>query len=147
MRRHALLLLVCLIPTNHATFGQDRPAPISLVRLIANPEKFEGKLVTVRGYLIMTGPRDLVTYILFLHKDDADNILGNSIGLAPNKQMERDREKINGMYVQVSGRVKSVRISGTADAYLTDLEDVSNCVVWSDPSRPIALKGLDKPNR
>lgn len=49
------LLSVALLCSLFAGAGlaQDRPVPLglSLIQLMANPEKFDGKLVTVQGFL------------------------------------------------------------------------------------------------
>jgi hypothetical protein len=69
-----------------------------LIQLVASPEKFNGKLVLVRGFLLIAGrPHDVVGYILYLHKEDAENNLGNSVVIVPSEQMKRDQEKIDRM--------------------------------------------------
>jgi hypothetical protein len=107
------------------------------------PGKFNGKAVLVRGFLLIT-PHDVVSYTLFLHKEDAENNLGNSVDVVPNEQMKRDQEKIDRVYVQITGTVRSIHISGTADSYVLSIRAVKSCNVWSDPNHPIALKLLDK---
>jgi hypothetical protein len=144
MRRPLCVLIACVIFTGPSLLSQDQAEPISLIQLVASPEKFNGKLVVVRGFLLIAGrPHDVVGYILYLHKEDAENNLGNSVVIVPSEQMKRDQEKIDRMYIQLTGTVRSVRISGTADSYVSSVGDITSCTVWSDPSHPVALKLLD----
>jgi hypothetical protein len=143
MRYCLIFLLSCAILASPALLSQERPEPVSLVQLVASPEKFNGKAVLVRGFLLIT-PHDVVSYTLFLHKEDAENNLGNSVDVVPNERMKRDQEKIDRVYVQITGTVRSVHISGTADSYVLSIRAVTSCNVWSDPNHPIALKLLDK---
>jgi len=123
-----------------SVFAQNTAQHTNLVQLLATPEKFDGALVTVRGFLVMGDHRDLVAHALYLSKDDADNLIGNSVLVVANDQMRRDEEKIDRMYVVLTGRFRVVR--GADKSYIGALKDIVDCQVWSDPNRPIALKGI-----
>jgi hypothetical protein len=143
MRYCLWFLIACSILTSPVLLGQDRPEPISLIQLVTSPEKFNGKVVLVRGFFLVVGrPHDVVSYTLFLHKEDAENNLGNSVVVVPNEQMKRDQEKIDRMYVQLTGTFRSVHVAGTADSYVSSIRDITSYTVWSDPNHPIALKDL-----
>jgi len=143
MLRYLCLVLTCCFLGGPHLVCQERPEPVSLIQLVASPEKFSGKSVVVRGFLLIGGPHDVVSYTLFLHKEDAENNLGNSVVVVPNEEMKKEQEKIDRMYVRIVGTVRSVRISGTADSYISSLANVTSCTVWSDPNHPISLKLLD----
>src|SRR5580704_10817931 len=114
--------------------AQDQPIPVSLVQLIATPEKFDGKLVIVRGYLESVGARhDITAHLLYLSREDAENRLDNAVVVVASEQMRRDEEKINRMYVTLTGMSRTVRASNGASA--TTIKDVLSCTVWSDPKR------------
>jgi hypothetical protein len=126
---------------------QDKPTPVSLIQLIVNPERFDGKSVVVRGFFLAAGrTHDLASHYLFFHKEDAENNLGNSIVVVPSDQMTRDQEKIDRMYVQLIGTFHTVHAAG-ADSYTSTIRDVTSCIVWSDPSHPITLKLLDEKHK
>ncbi len=147
MRYYLSFVLACSTLANPSILGQDRPQPISLIQLIANPEKFDGKLVAVRGFYLVVGrPPDLVACSLFLHKEDAENNLGNQVTIVPNEQMTRDKEKIDRMYVQLIGTFRAVRVTGS-DSKLLTIRDITSFNVWSDPNHPIALKLLDQQHK
>lgn len=108
--------------------------PSGLIALLANPEKFDGKQITVFGYLVIDRQKKHAPEaFLFLHEEDANNLLPNSVQVLPSEQMLRDAEKINRMYVMMTGvaHYKTVIV----------ISDVRTCKVISDPRRPIMLSG------
>jgi hypothetical protein len=130
----ALLFSLLLGPA----LGQDRPVSVSLIQLIANPDKFDGALVSVRGYLLrMGGNHDIAAHLLFLHKEDAENELGNSVLVVPSDQMRRDQEKILRMYVTLVGTYHLVPVAGEDIHTSGVIKEVRSCIVWSNPNRPI----------
>jgi hypothetical protein len=137
------LLSVALLCSLFAGAGlaQNRPVPLglSLIQLMANPEKFDGKLVTVQGFLrIGQEPKHGIEAVLYLHEEDAKNLLGNLVLVTSSDQMWRDREKIDRMYVVLTGSFRAV--PGANGAYLPVLKDIQICSGWSDPNHPIGLK-------
>jgi hypothetical protein len=144
MKRLVFLPLVYLLIINPLGLGQSHPQPTSLIQVIASPDRFDSKPVVIRGFFLVAGrPRDVAGYFLFLNKEDAENNLGNSITVIPNDQMLRELEKIDRMYIQLTGTIRTVRIAGT-DSYSSILRDVTNYTVWSDPKHPIGLRLLDE---
>ena len=58
--------------------------------------------------------------------------------VVPNEQMRRDVEKIDRMYVQLTGRFLA---TPTADGSVSAaIKDILAYSVWSDPSHPIGLR-------
>lgn len=140
MKYLAVVLLVCSFVAGTVGIGRERPVTLRLTELLANPEKFDGKLVTVRGFLLVSGGRhDMVSYFLCLSREDAENDLGNSVLVVPNEPMQKDLEKIDRMYVILTGTVHGFpQVGGSRDAVIRDIKDYR---VWSDPNHPILLKG------
>jgi hypothetical protein len=142
MRRFLRLIsigLVFLLTAPHF-LAQDRPMGVSLVQLIATPEKFDGKTVTVRGYLVSVGGRgDIGAHFLYLNREDAENMLGNAVVVVASDQMRRDEEKVNRMYVTLVGTSHAVLSSNGSSA--TTIKEIQSCKVWSDPKRPIGERG------
>lgn len=120
--------------------GEAISKRVSLVQLIVTPEKFDGALVTVQGFLVLGVHHDLIASVLYMHKEDADNLLtANAVLIIPSREMQESREKFNDMYVLLTGSFKAVRsVNGT---YVSEIKDIQDCGVWSDPSRPVGLKG------
>lgn len=139
-----LLFLTCTILSSLPGFAQGTSKHLSLIQLIATPDKFEGASVTVDGFLVMEGHRDLVATVLYLHKDDADNLLGaNSVHVIPSEKMRQHEEQIDHMYVVLTGSFHTVRTAN--GSYTMEIRDVQSCTAWSNPSRPIGLQGDRSP--
>jgi hypothetical protein len=77
---------------------------VSMLHLLTTPEQFDGKLVSVIGFLTMDHEGDL----LFAHQEDAVHvILGNAVQIVGTKQMFAEREKLDMKYVKVLGTFKA----------------------------------------
>ena len=133
------VLLAGLLLASSIAPGQDRPKPTTLIELLANPEKFDGVTVTVLGYFVFDDrEHDISAYFLYLNREDAENLLGDAVVVVPTEQMRRDKEKLDRMFVMLTGRFHAVP---TADkSFVPTVKDIVSCTVWSNPSRPIGLR-------
>jgi hypothetical protein len=143
--KHVLILSLLALPfTVHGRSAAqqkpagENPAPVSLIQLIANPRRFDGKVVTTWGFL-STGPSiDAGTTIpswLYLHEEDAKNLLtSNAVPVSPSRQMIKNQKELDRTYVELTGRV-SLSPPG-ADFPAAVIKHVDNCTVWSDPRHP-----------
>lgn len=146
MNRFAILfILTALSVTPHLgdaqTISTAQPAYASALQLVTTPERYDGKLVSVIGFLGMEHEGDL----LFVHEEDQKHlILSNSVRVDGTKQMFKNREQLDMKYVKLLGvfragdRVKDPLIVGT-------LTDVTSCEVWSDPKNPLSRRLLTIP--
>jgi len=130
----------CLLVISKFGPAQQQGVPTSLIQLIANPERFDGKLVVVHGFLRIGHEKHHGTEtVLYLHQEDATHLLGsNAVWVIASEQMIRDHEKIDGMYVMLTGVVRAVSGAGGSSGMV--IKDVQSCRAWSDPRRPIGLK-------
>jgi hypothetical protein len=134
MYRFAEMLVIFIFSLTMLGNAQQ-PSRVSLVQLIASPEKFDGKIVTVDGFLDMNREGDL----LYLHEVDSKNlILANAIWINRTEQMGKNRLNLNMKYVKVVGKFKV----GYKHSNLPEngIFDVQSTEVWSDPSNPIGLR-------
>jgi hypothetical protein len=135
MKRLALLVLTIVFCLGWQTPAQDRPMPVTLVQLIANPERFDAKLINVRGYYMIVGKRgDMRSAFLYLNQQDADNQIGNGVEIVPSDQMRKEEEKFNQMYISVTGAFHLIRAVGGFNGGV--IREVQSCAVWSDPKHP-----------
>jgi hypothetical protein len=106
---------------------------VSLLQLIATPEKYDGKLVQVQGYLDMSREGDL----LYLHQIDSENVLlANAIWIRRTEQMGVDKVKINLRYVKVIGIFRlgfKEQLGNPANG----IPEVFKVEPWSDPANPL----------
>ena len=68
MRTLAVAAFLCLAGTYATALSAES---VSLVNLISNPEKYDGKKVIVSGYLSL----DFEGSAIYLHKDDYENTI------------------------------------------------------------------------
>ena len=115
---------------------QQQPLRVSLVQLIATPERYVGKQVSVVGFLVFGFEGDW----LWLHKEDYDNgINANGVRVERTKDMARDLEKLHRNYVHVVGVFRQeAGLSGFASQ--GHIVDVQKCELWSQPEHPRAQR-------
>lgn len=117
---------------------KDAPLGVSLIQLIANPEKFERKSVIVKGYLVIThGESAFQNAFLYFHQEDAENLLGNGLLVTLPDRMLRDEERIDRMYVILTG---TMLVAHDQNAVTSFGIDVQRCDPWSDPYHPVGRK-------
>ncbi len=78
------------------------PEEVSLIRLIANPQEFDGRFVRVFGYLHMEFERDAI----FLRKEDCEQWLEiNSLSIGVSRaEMKKDMQNLSDRYVLLEGK-------------------------------------------
>lgn len=139
MRTPTIFVMGCLLLAQAGTRSQEKARIVPLIKLLVRPEEFNGTRVTVLGFLVMAPHHGgLVTTNLYLHREDADNLLGNSILVVPSDQMQKDEEKLNRMYVRLTGTFHDVPAAD--GGLIPEMDSVVSCLVWSDPGRPRGLK-------
>jgi len=76
------------------------PTNVTVVQLIATPEKFDGKLIRVIGFLRLEFEGD----VLYLHREDYENaILGDGIWVEFTPDMAKQSTILNMQYVLLEG--------------------------------------------
>lgn len=104
----------------------------SLVELIVNAEKFDGQKVAVMGFLVIGRERNLVRSLLYLHEEDAKNNLPNNVVIIASDEMIKDEEKINNLYVRITGRVRVTPTTG--GGRIVGIREIESCVRWPPPA-------------
>jgi hypothetical protein len=121
------IALVFAISSTYAAVEQQ-PAQVSLVQLIATPERFEGKLISVIGFLELSRESS----VLYLRDEDYKHvILMNGVWLDRNETMRKD---MNLKYVKIVGVFRTgLRNAGFLAGGITN---VKTCLAWSDLEHP-----------
>lgn len=79
-------ICVVLAAVLAAPVSAAEPTNVSMVQLIANPEKFDGKLIRIIGFLRLEFEGDA----LYLHREDYENgIMGDAIWVDVNSEITR----------------------------------------------------------
>src|ERR1041385_6933670 len=98
-RAVAITLLSSLIALPTFTCGEEAPetaADVSMVQLIATPEKFDGKVVRVTGFLSL----EFEGVGLYLHREDFQNMTRNGLWIRPPEKTDLNLSR---HYVEVVG--------------------------------------------
>jgi hypothetical protein len=134
MRGAIFALFLIFSTAMYPQSGQGEPVPSSLVELITSPKKYDRKLVVVQGFVHIESEKPHGFVVAYLGEDDAkDALTSKGIFIVPSKQMLRDREKINGKYVVLTG---SFRATPSANGgYIPVLKDIQSCTVRPKPER------------
>jgi hypothetical protein len=83
-----------------APSNAQQPIDVTLIQLIATPEKFDGKLIRVIGFLRL----EFEGNVLYLHRKDYENaLLGNGIWVDVTPAMMKRTATLNTSYVLLEG--------------------------------------------
>jgi hypothetical protein len=109
----------------------QEPINATLIQLIANPEKFDGKLIRVIGFLRLEFEGD----VLYLHREDYENaILGDGIWVDVTPEITKQSKTLNMNYVLLEG-IFSSREHGHMGAWSGTITKVRRAQLWSDATQ------------
>ena len=110
-----------------------QPIDVSMIQLIATPERFEGKMVSVVGFLGID-PEEARLYVS--EEDYRQYIPGNGVWLDENKQMQKDIEQIDLHYVTLVGvfKQKGLPPHMAVGAGESGITDIRQCLPWLTPA-------------
>jgi hypothetical protein len=140
MRRRVLSLLFMLLAPTIRSAG-DASVPnaevVSLVRLIATPEKYDGKTVLVVGFLRL----EFEGNGLYLHEQDYQHgITKNSVWVVRNEEINRQADALNMHYVMLMGTFDASH-SGHMGPFNGSLKNITSARLWP----PRLQKGNHRP--
>ena len=116
-RRSAGLVLAGAVAVSFGASGaHDEPASVSMVQLLATPERYEGRLVRVKGVAHF----EFEESVLYLHREDAENMNGsNGLWLSTG-----GHDELSDVFVIVEGRF-TARSHGHLGAWPGEIRDVT----------------------
>ncbi|MFZ0639837.1 MAG: hypothetical protein WA020_10450 [Candidatus Acidiferrales bacterium] len=132
-----LCAVMILLPQIQAEIRpENAPELVRMVELFGAPDHFNGKLVTIIGYLVIGGQNVNADSTLSLDREDYENQIGNGVGVVPSPEMLRDRKELTGMYVRITGVIVTrERPRGR----MLGIGNITECTIWSNPEHPRAL--------
>jgi hypothetical protein len=99
---------------------------VTLVQLIANPERFDGKLIRVIGFLRL----EFEGNVLYLHREDYENaLLGNGIWVDVTSEMKKNSESLNMNYVLLVGN-SSASDRGHMGMWSGAIKKINRAELW-----------------
>lgn len=130
MRRIAAILIVAIlyVPSIRSA---ETPLYIGMSPLLATPERFNGRLVCIIGYLSISTE----SIKLYMYPSDYENaILDNAVNLQMTPDAARKAKEFDLEYVRVVGVFASKGVGhGIPDGILSQ---ISSLTLWSDPKHP-----------
>lgn len=115
-----------------------QPINVSMINLIATPEKFDGKMISVVGFLAIESEDAR----LYLGEEDYRHyIADNGIFIDVNKIVSRNMEKVDGHYASLVGvfRQKGASVSVGSNSQITDIRLCVPLLEFTE-KRPRTLK-------
>lgn len=103
-----------------------KPVDVPLVRLIANPDQFDGKLIRVIGFLELTFEGN----VLYLHRQDYEKaILGNGIWVYVTPEIDENRKSLSRSYVLLEGIFSAID-RGHQNGFSGSLNHIRRAEFW-----------------
>ncbi len=135
-----LFVVGSLVRTEGQTTSREKPVYVSVLQLVTTPEQFDGKLISVIGFLTMDREGDY----LFAHQEDAVHvIINNAIQIEGTKEMLAEQGKLNQEYVKVLGTFH-LGERERVPFYSGSITGVRSCSFWSDPQHPMSRVRKDR---
>jgi hypothetical protein len=109
----------------------DIPEYVSMMQLIATPEKYDGKLVEVTGFLRL----EFEGHAIYFHKTDYENALTkNAIWVVRNAILDQNADTLDMHYVILTGRFDAAN-KGHMSQNSGAIKEIISVGLW--PPRPI----------
>jgi hypothetical protein len=122
----SILSVVMFAQKNSTSINE--PENVSLIRLIANPDKYHGKKVQVVGFLHLEFEGDAI----YSHEEDYKrSLMQNSfwVDFSPSLLKEKDPKKLSGKYVIIVGTFNA-RHKGHMDIFGGTFENIVRLDLW-----------------
>jgi hypothetical protein len=123
------LVFFATFSNSKAQSSLGEPTDVSLINLIAAPERYNGKLVRILGYLNL----EFEGNALYLHKEDYDNSLfknGVWIDLPRKEAIEKTKE-FSKRYVIIEG-VFDMNNTGHMALFSGSITKITRLDLWRD---------------
>jgi len=112
--------------SNHVYNYED----VSMIRLLAHPEQYDGKHVRVIGFLNLDWESDA----LYLHKEDyLTSIYQNSLWVHVNQFRLKNAAECDRKYVAIEG-VFDAKDYGHENLWAGALRDIASLELWHQPN-------------
>lgn len=132
-----MVLAICgLLPLVSSGYSQtvERPMNVSIFQLLATPERFNGKLIAVVGFLTLGREADAISP----YELDAVHLIElNAVAVDRTSDMEKSQVSLNRKYVKLIGIFKS---ANKQQLLVGSITRIVSCTVWSDPANPMSRR-------
>ena len=121
-----LCLSAVLLGAIFAVQPRQEPADVSLIQLIGDPDKYDGKFVRVIGFLRL----EFEGNALYFHREDYESSLTkNAIWIDASADMKKQRQTFDQKYVLLEGTFDAKRF-GHMGLFSGELHGIKRAEVW-----------------
>jgi hypothetical protein len=130
-----LALLLTSVTTGRSSgLGPRVPVPVSMLQLIATPERFDGKSVGAIGYLVLHNGGGF----LYLHREDSDfGLYVNALKIEFDRESSSDDPAFDSHYLYLIGSFDA-KDKGPLSAFGGSIKNAKVIALWSAPKIPLA---------
>jgi hypothetical protein len=126
MKTPALLFLLSSLCWFAQPLAGAEPIDVSLVRLIANPKDYDGKVVRVIGYARL----EFEGNAIYLHQDDyKHSIYKNGLWMDVSEDMLKRKAEFDRKYVLIEGTFDA-KMTGHMGLWSGSIQKITRCQVW-----------------
>lgn len=126
------LLLAFLLIGSSNDAGSQVPQNLSMIELIANPDKFDGRLISVTGYLRVQFEGDA----LYLHQEDyLHGLTKNSLWIERSDEVVEQLESLDSNYIVIAG-LFNAKNRGHMNMHSGSIRHIGKFGLWSKPNCP-----------
>ena len=129
-RIFGMIGIFLVVIMGYTAFAQNKVAQdavdVSLIQLIATPEKYHGKRVRLEGFLRL----EFEGNAIYLHREDYEHrIAKNGLWVDATKEMYKDRKKMDLHYVLIEG-VFNAKSHGHMGLFSGEIEKINRSMLW-----------------
>jgi hypothetical protein len=126
MKTSMLLFLLWLLCWFTQPLVAAEPLDVSLVRLIANPKDYDGKVVRVIGFVRL----EFEGNGIYLHEDDYKHSLyKNGLWIRVTADMETRKTEFDRKYVLIEGTFDA-KMTGHMGLWSGSIRNITRCQAW-----------------
>jgi hypothetical protein len=123
--RTLLLLLPLLCWFVQPLLAAEQPLDVSLVHLLANPKDYDGKVVSLTGFMRL----EFEGNGIYLHEDDyKHSIYKNGLWIDVTEDMMKRRAELDQKYVLVEGTFDA-KMTGHLGLWSGSIRKITRCLV------------------
>ena len=123
------LLLAMTIALSPGASRAEQATGVSMIALIANPDRYDGKLVRIIGFLRIEFEGNAV----YLHRSDYEHAISKN-GLWT--EIDMARKDLDKKYVLIEGTFEADN-HGHMGMFSGAITNIRRAQLWSDPEKPV----------
>ena len=126
MKLHPLHLLLFLLSFFTQPLLAKEPIDVSIIQLIANPTRYDGKVVRIIGFMKLEFEGDAI----YLHQEDyKHSIYKNGFWIEATEDIQKKKGKLDKRHVILEG-VFNAKMTGHKNLWSGSIQKITRCHEW-----------------